>query len=311
MKQYLHIFRYHHKDTELHLLEQKYVFNQGNHEGRHFFSDQIHYLEDSCFGEAVIDIFHFAKEFDDLKDFLVENLPFLENVRLESLTIGFQPKCNFLDLSKFFTCLKLKAKLDNPDASYVLTRTEEGWYFGEKVSGSEKLWNIYRNKPETISSGFPHSMARTVLLCLKSQGAKSIIDYCSGSGTFSIEARSLRLETTAIDLNSTMVEMTKNNLSHYNLAATVIHTSATDFTQTADGGIVDFPYGYHCTRNIDEENQIIQNVIKNTQVSCLIHGEDLTEKIKQAGGELFDKVIIPAVNIKRHLHFIRSHHATL
>ncbi|MCM8537912.1 MAG: RsmD family RNA methyltransferase [Lentisphaeraceae bacterium] len=306
MKNYLHIFKYHHEDTELYKLEQKYAFAQGFSDLRYFESSSVQSIEESSFGVAVIDIFYKSESLDDLREHLKNNLPFLYEVRLANYSIGFEPNCLLKDLRSLFPVLKLTANLSDPKEVYLLTRTKSHWYFGRKVSHCPQLWINHKLKPETMSSAIPHMLARSSLLSFKKLGAKKVIDYCSGSGTFAIEGASLGLDMTAIDLNPKMTAMTRQNLKHFNYEAKTLTENAVTFSEKADVGIVDFPYGFHCQRDLDEEKLIIQNVIKSTKMSLLIHGEDISEFIEKSGGEVFDKVIIPSVNLKRHLHLIRT-----
>ncbi|MCM8533376.1 MAG: RsmD family RNA methyltransferase [Lentisphaeraceae bacterium] len=306
MKSYLHIFKYHHEDTELYKLEQKYAFGQGFSDLRYFESSTIHSIEESSFGVAVLDIFYKSESLNELREYLKNNLPFLYEVRLANYSIGFEPNCIIKDLRSLFPVLKLTANLSDPKDVYLLTRTKDHWYFGRKVSHCPQLWVKHKLKPETMSSAIPHMLARSSLLCFKQLGVKTVIDYCSGSGTFAIEGTSLGLDVTAIDLNRKMIAMTRRNLEAFNFKATSLSANATNFEQQADLGVVDFPYGFHCQRDLEEEKLIIQNVIKCTKMSLLIHGEDISDFIEKSGGEVFDKVIIPSVNLKRHLHLIRT-----
>ena len=160
-----------------------------------------------------------------------------------------------------------------------------------------------------MSSAIPHILARTVVLFLKKLGAQSFVDFCCGSGTFSLEAASVNLKVTSMDLNPNMVDMTKRNMQIFNYEANYENSNAASCSVKADAGVVDFPYGFHCERDVDEEKQIIENSIKSTNWVCLIHGEDITEEISKCRGEVFEKMIIPAVNVKRYIHFVRSKNA--
>ena len=306
MQQYLHIFSYHHEDLHLYQLEQKYIYNQQDTESRYFLDISIKDIGDSSFGETVIELFHSSSSLDSMKSYLNQNLPFLENVRLVNLSIGFLPKCSFNDLSTLFKSIRLSAKLKNPDHIYILTRTENEWHFGKQVAKCPKKWSLHRTKPETMSSAIPHILARTIVLFLKNLGARSFIDFCCGSGTFSLEAASLNLKVTSMDLNPNMVEMTRKNMLFFGYSSTYVNTNAAQSHIEADSGVVDFPYGFHCERDMEEEKQIIKNAIRRTKWVCLIHGEDLTHHIKKSGGEVFEKMIIPAVNVKRYIHFVSS-----
>ena len=59
-------------------------------------------------------------------------------------------------------------------------------------------------------------------------------------------------------------------------------------------------------RDFEEEISIIKNAIQRTKWACLIHGEDITRQIEACGGTVFERMIIPAVNVKRYIHFVRS-----
>lgn len=306
MKQYLHIFSYHHEDLKLYKLEQKYIYGQKNTQSRYFLSEEIQPISDSSFGETIIDVFHSASSLEELRLYLKENLPFLEKVRMVNLSIGFLPKCSFNDLSKLFRSVKLSAELKKPDQIYILTRTEDTWFFGKQISNCPRQWSVHRSKPETMSSAIPHILAHSVVYFLKHLGSQTIIDFCCGSGTFCLEAASMNLKVTAMDLNPNMVEMTKKNMRHFGYDANYLNDNAATTTESADSGIVDFPYGFHCERDHEEETSIIKNSIKQTKWVCLIHGEDITQQIHTCGGTVFEQIVIPAVNVKRYIHFVRK-----
>ena len=116
----------------------------------------------------------------------------------------------------------------------------------------------------------------------------------------------MNMNVTAMDLNPNMVDMTKRNMQHFNYSAKYLNDNAATTTATADSGIVDFPYGFHCERDHEEEISIIKNTIQGTKCLCLIHGEDITPQIESCGGMVFERMIIPAVNVKRYVHFVRK-----
>ena len=95
-------------------------------------------------------------------------------------------------------------------------------------------------------------------------------------------------------------------MQHFNYSAKYLNDNAATTTATADSGIVDFPYGFHCERDHEEEISIIKNTIQGTKCLCLIHGEDITPQIESCGGMVFERMIIPAVNVKRYVHFVRK-----
>lgn len=300
MQKYLHTFKYHHEDSILYKLELKYVFKKDNFEDRTFMSDKIEVLENTCFGEIVLEIMAYAEKFNDLKEQLVK-LPIFDDAKLDSLSIGFQPKCGFHDAMKLLPYLKFHANMKNPANVFFLTRNKEGWYFGKKVSESKKLWNIHRSKPLTMSSAIPHLLARTLIGMLKHSGNNSIIDYCCGSGTFLIEACSYGMKTSGIDLNENMINMTQANLNHFNYKSNLSTQDAATFDETADCGIVDFPYGYHCQRDEDAEVAIIKNVMEHVSTGVFICGSNSDELFSNY--QILEYVKIPAVTVTRHIYF--------
>ena len=300
MHKYLYTFRYHHEDTLLYKHELNYVFSKPNFEERTFLSDDFTPMENTCFGEVILEILAFGKTLDDLKK-LLPALPTFEDAKLDTVSLGYMPKCSFNDAMKLLPYLKFHVNMKNPKNIYLLTRTEKGWYFGRKASESKKLWNMHRAKPQTMSSAIPHILARTIVEMLKHSGHNSLIDYCCGSGTFLLEACSYGMETYGLDLNENMVSMTQNNLNHFGYRSQLRTHNAAEFHKNADCGIVDFPYGFHCTRDEEAEKEIIQNAMKHVKTGVFICGSQCDELFQNYRISEYFK--IPAVNVTRHIYF--------
>ncbi|NQZ58035.1 MAG: hypothetical protein HRT88_11305 [Lentisphaeraceae bacterium] len=305
-KKYLYILKLHHEDQQLFELEQKYFFHRENKDERYFLSDDDFHLEETTFGEAQIEILASSEDFNDLGEQLRATLPTLLEAKIEAKTIGFLPKCGFQDILRLLPYIKVHANLKNPQNIYVLTRTENHWFFGKKISSSSNAWVNHRKKPLTMSSAIPHILARTMVFTLKSMGCKTFIDYCCGSGTFLIEASSIGLQCTGTDSNENMCDMSIANLKHFSYKAAIEVADATKFSQKTDGAVVDFPYGFSCARDESEEDKIIANVSKHADISVFVCGQDLTHKFTERGLEIIEQTIIPAVNVKRHIFFIRK-----
>ena len=112
------------------------------------------------------------------------------------------------------------------------------------------------------------------------------------------------MECTGIDLNETMTEMTSKNLSDYNYTAAIEVANAASYSKKADCGVVDFPYGFHCTRDENEEKEIISNVLKNVKTGVFIFGSRCDELFENY--EIIEYLAIPAVNVTRHIYFCRN-----
>jgi predicted RNA methylase len=305
MKKYLYTFKYQQADSKLFALEQKYLFKKEPPQQRYFLSDTLVPMEGSCFGEVILEVSKCEPTLEKLKTSLKE-LPVLHDAMLDSMSLGFLPKASFNDMMKILPALYIHANLVNPKNIYILTRTEDLWYLGRVVSRSDKGWPQHRQKPETMSSAIPHVLARTIVTTLKAMGHKSLIDYCCGSGTFLIEAASLNLKCTGIDLNPNMIAMSRTNIDHFNYSVELETANACEFSKKADCGVVDFPYGFHCHRNEQEEEKIIINVMNNVKTGAFICGEDFSKKFLDLGFSIKEKLIVPAVNVNRYIYLVEN-----
>ena len=303
MQKYLYTFRLHHEDLDLYKLEQKYVFGNEEFEERTFLSDSLIPMEETSFGEVILEVLAFAEKLEDMKPQL-EKLPVFDDAKLDDLPLGFLPKCSFNDCLKILPYLKFHANLKNPTNIFYLTRNNDGWYFGRQVSKSEKLWSSHKKKKQTMSSAIPHVLARTLVEALKYSGHNSLIDYCCGSGTFLLEACSMNMNCTGIDINENMVSMSSENLKEFGYKADLECADATTFQKKADCGIVDFPYGFHCTRDEIQEKQIIKNVMSKVSTAVFICGSNSDDLFKEY--QIVDYLKIPAVNVTRHIYFCRK-----
>ena len=80
--------------------------------------------------------------------------------------------------------------------------------------------------------------------------------------------------------------MSTENLKEFNFQASVKCADASDFDLKADAGIVDFPYGFHCTRDEETEKKIVANVMENVKTAVFICGSQSEELFKN--GEIVD-----------------------
>jgi predicted RNA methylase len=302
MKKYLYIFKYHQEDELLFKLEQKYLFQRNTSE-RYFFEDSLQPMEETCFGEVILEISAHESNFEQFKESLKE-LPVLHDAKLDSLSIGLQPHASFNHIIKLLPSLYIHANLVDPSNLYLLTRIEQDWYLGRVASKAQKAWNEHRQKPESVSIALPHKMARTIVLVLKSMGHKTLIDFGCGSGTILVEAASINLSCTGIDLNPNMIEISRKNLDHFGYKSELIVADASTFTQQADCAVVDFPYGYHCQRDPEVEERIIDNVMTHVKTAVFICGDDFSSKFLQRQLVIKEMISIPSVNITRYIYFI-------
>lgn len=305
MQKYLYTFRLHHEDHALYKLEQKYIFGKPDFEERSFLSDSLIPMEDSSFGEVILEVMAFSKELAEMRDQL-ETFPAFEDAKLNSLSLGHLPKCSFHDCMKILPHLKFYANLKNPSSIYYLTRNNDGWYFGRQVSKSNKLWSRHKKKKQTMSSAIPHILARTLVAALKYSGHESMIDYCCGSGTFLLEACSMNMKCSGIDINQNMIDMSAENLKEFNYNADLICADSAKTELKADSGIVDFPYGFHCTRDEEIEKQIIENVMKHVKTAVFICGSKSENLFSEY--RIIEQLTIPAVNVTRHIYFCQKKH---
>ena len=82
--------------------------------------------------------------------------------------------------------------------------------------------------------------------------------------------------------------------------------NASEFELKADCGIVDFPYGFHCPRDEDEEERIIDNVMNRVKTAIFISGKDFTDKFSKRDLKTIEKLVIPAVNVTRHISIVQN-----
>ncbi len=281
----------------------KYLFKKNEFTGRFFFDDKIIPMECSSFGESILEIICQDESFEELKTKL-SRLPVIDDVKLDSLSIGYEPHCSFDDVVKILPFLKMNANMKNPKIKLFLTRTRDGWFFGREVSVSHKMWSEHKKKKLTVSSAVPQLMSRTLVEVLKYSGSNSFIDYCCGSGTFTLDASSLGMACTAIDLNEKFVDMTRKNLQQFGYSAELKVANAINFSKCADSAVVDFPYGYHCVRDEEEEKLIIENVMQYVKLAFFIVGKKSHELFNKY--DIIEYFSIPAVNVTRHIYLCRN-----
>ena len=141
---------------------------------------------------------------------------------------------------------------DDPDLSdprhrLVVVATDGRVALGEVVATADDAYRAHDAKPWTTSSSLDARVARALVNLVPD--ARSILDPCCGAGSIVLEAASLGLRAIGVDDKAAMAGMTRENLAHLGLEATVERADAREVEHRVDAVVTDLPYGHAIERD--------------------------------------------------------------
>ena len=147
--------------------------------------------------------------------------------------------------------------------------------------------------------------ARVAVNLLKDAGP-NFLDCGCGSGSITLEACHSGLNVTAIDRSSQAVSMTKENLEFFNYSARVYHSELSNWTNVHDSAVIDFPYGFSCTRDEKDELRSLELLFPLVKQSVFFSSTDLTPQMKKIGYRILNQKVMKYPNVIRHIIHARA-----
>lgn len=228
-----------------------------------------------------------------------------ERARVLHPSAGLHPKVIQEDLFTLLEEVTGTFDLSNPQELYALTRDHDKWYFVSIHSSCSKKWFRHKKKPATFSSALNSITARTIINCLQSAGP-SFLDCGCGSGSVTLEACDSGLEVTAIDRHQQAIDMTRENLLHFNFKARLELSSLDKWKETHDSAVIDFPYGHFCKRDEQEESEMLQQLYPLVKEVVFIASTDLSAQMQQIGYQILKQKVMKYPNVTRHIIHARA-----
>lgn len=171
--------------------------------------------------------------------------------------------------------------LDDPLHRFGVVVSAEHWFFGEFVAASDASYRPHEDKPWTTSSSLDSRFSRALVNLVPE--ARSILDPCCGAGSIVVEAASLGLGTIGVDWKPAMAGMTRENLAHFGLTASIIHADTRSVVQPVDAVVTDLPYGYAIDADAEVTRAILDRCVANAPLGVFVASADITPWLTAAG----------------------------
>jgi len=198
--------------------------------------------------------------------------------------------------------LKGFPNLVSPLHRFILVVEKDSFWFGEIVTEPDHSYKHHDAKPYRTSSSLPSRLARA-LVNLVAPSARSILDFCCGTGTILLEAQALGLVAYGSDRNPRMVGMSRKNLANFHYQAEVQLTDASCTKRTAEAIVTDLPYGRYLLKDDKNVLEIFNNAVHLAPVAVYVAGNDLSQLLEKAGYQSIEVFrVTKRPNFTRYVH---------
>ena len=276
---------------------------------RHYYSDTLIDVTNSAFIYSVIEIILKKDSLEGIQQKIATAMPPLDDFRFDRTSIGTYPEVRRRDVFSLFPFLdevEGAPNINNPKHIFELTRDHEGnWLFGKQVSAQDKKYLEHKQKPRTFSSALSSHFACALVSSLKPAGNK-FLDACSGTGTVLLEACHAGLDVTGLDVNENMLEICQANIEHFGYQAKLTLEDSSKHQGTYNSAIIDFPYGFSCSRDLDNEHAIISNLVDKVDKAIFLTGEDQNEIFLQNGYTILYSNSMKYKNLDRYICYVQG-----
>jgi tRNA G10 N-methylase Trm11 len=205
--------------------------------------------------------------------------------------------------------LPFRPDLEDPRHRFLVVETDDDLRFGEVVTESTRSYRRHDGKPRRTSSSLSSRLSRALVNLVTP--AQTLLDPCCGTGSILLEARSLGVDAFGADWNETMVEMARENLTHFDYDAAVERADARSYTRTADAIVTDLPYG----RSLRADDSVIREILRQgatlAPLAVYVAGERITEWLVDAGyRDVSVHPVFKQAGSARYVHVARSERST-
>jgi len=172
--------------------------------------------------------------------------------------------------------------LDLPLHRFILALEIDRFWFGEIVAEPDHAYQQHDLKPYRTSSSLPSRLSRA-LVNLVTPSARSILDFCCGTGSILLEAQALGLVAYGSDRNPRMVGMSRKNLANFNYQGEVQLADASCTKRTAEAIVTDLPYGRYLLKDDRNVLGILKNAVHLAPIAVYVAGNDISHLLEEAG----------------------------
>ena len=267
---------------------------------RFVLSDKEVDISDSAFFDWGGKILVKADSYEQYLEAMAEAQITVCDARIETPSAGNHPKVQKDVLFEVLEHIEGTFDLSQPKERYAICRDHDSWYFVKIFSEKSNRMFEHSKKPATFSSALNATSARVAVNILKNAGS-DFLDCGCGSGSITLEACHSGLNVFAIDRSAHAVSMTETNLKHFNYTAELYNKELKDWNKKHDSAVIDFPYGFSCTRDEEEELQSLSLLFPLVYQSVFFSSTDLCPQMEAIGYQIIKHKVMKYPNVTRHI----------
>lgn len=193
-----------------------------------------------------------------------------------------------------------KAEMRRPEQIFGLIRIDGRWLFGP-CEESDALWLKHSRKPQNYSTALPTRAARAIVNIATGPAASQVrfIDPCCGMGTVLIEALSMGVHATGMDLNPLAIRGARSNLQFFGYPNVVVRGDMRQLEGRYDAAVVDMPYNVCSVLPSDEQMEMLDSVRRLAARAVIITTTAIDRQLELAGFRIMDCAILSKASFTR------------
>lgn len=287
---HIYSFNYHQTESELCKLESKYLFRQEEAD-KVLLTDVTARPSSSAFIKSRLDVITSSTDYAGLiREVEAANIK-MEGFKVEYIVFdgdetGYEDRLDKLrDIG-----YRIEGFPDYyaPTTVYALCCYQGIWCFGELVKNGFD-WHKHKQKPRSYSNSISNTIAKALVnIAAQADPQSRLLDACCGVGTIMLEACFAGNTIEGCDINYKLCNNARENLSHFDYAATVHTSDVNDIESRYDTAIIDLPYNLLSIATEEDVNHIIQSTAKLTDRLVIVSTSDISEVIQAAGFGITD-----------------------
>jgi len=249
-------------------------------------------VQQGAFLRSGVELVAQSRTLQGLTEQVAQLSPSADDFRIEWLAAGYGGGDRWEPIAVIADQIQGKPNLKNPRNRLLLLAEKGGMSLGRIQVEADKSYRRHDEKPQRTSSSLPAQLARA-LVNLVAPDANTIVDPCCGTGSILLEASLVGLKAQGRDWNPRMVEMSRENASHFGYEERVDLADARDWKEPADAVVTDLPYG----RGLEASEEVIRGILSRMRaiapVAVFVAGDDLADLLRDAGYRQIDTYRVP------------------
>lgn len=200
------------------------------------------------------------------------------------------------------------AEMRTPELRFGVSRYRGEWLFGP-CADNDGTWLRHQAKPQNYSTALPTRAARALVnlaIGPETQG-KSFIDPCCGIGTVLLEALSMGIDASGIEINPLAARGARMNLEHFGYSGQAVTKGdmlEVSALQRYDAAVLDMPYNLCSVLPSEEQMAMLRSLRSMTDRAVVVTTEDIAGRLADAGFRIADTAKLSKGSFKRYISVV-------